>query len=115
EAGRFRKDLYFRLNGARLTLPPLRERRRELPVLARSLLAQACTRLGRPEMEISPAAMLRIQGYAWPGNVRELKNAVDYVAATVEGSLVLPWHLDEQVPNEPAPVTEAASLSAPSK
>jgi two-component system response regulator AtoC len=115
EAGRFRKDLYFRLNGARITLPPLRERRRELPVLARSLLAQACTRLGRTAMEISPAAMLRIQGYSWPGNVRELKNAVDYVAATVEGELVLPWHLDEQVPTEAAPATEAASLPLPTK
>jgi DNA-binding NtrC family response regulator len=107
-AGRFRMDLFFRLGAARLLLPPLRDRRRELPILARSLLETACTRLGRELLDISAAAMVRLQGYTWPGNIRELRNVMDFVAATVEGNLLLPWHLDGQV----ATVRAAQSPSA---
>jgi DNA-binding NtrC family response regulator len=97
EAGRFRKDLLFRLNAARVTLPPLRDRRRELPVLARLLLTQACERLGRPPMAISAAAMQRLLSYPFPGNVRELKNIMDYMAATVQEGVLEPWDLSEHL------------------
>ena len=96
-AGRFRKDLFFRLGAARLTLPPLRDRRRELPVLVRALLAEACTRLQREPMEVAAEAMIRLSAYGWPGNVRELRNLMEFVAATVDGSVLLPWHVEEQL------------------
>jgi DNA-binding NtrC family response regulator len=114
-AGRFRKDLYFRLGAARLTLPPLRDRRRELPVLVRALLADACTRLQREQIEVSAAAMVRLQTYPWPGNVRELRNLMEFVAATVEGSVLLPWHFEEQLAVVEQPAADAAPQRAQTK
>ena len=103
-AGRFREDLLFRLSAARVALPPLRDRRRELPLLARALLAEACGRLGKPVLELSPLCLRRLLEHRWPGNVRELRNAMDYVATTVTDGAVEPWHLPEYVdPPPPAP------------
>ena len=96
-AGRFRRDLYFRLSSARLSLPPLRNRPRELPVLARVLLAGACRKLSRDSIAISDAAMHLLLGHRWPGNVRELRNLMDFVAATVDGDTLLPWQIEEQL------------------
>jgi two-component system, NtrC family, response regulator AtoC len=95
--GRFREDLYFRLSAAKIVLPPLRDRRRELGVLARTFLAQSCARLGRPASEISPAAMQVIHLHRWPGNLRELRNAMEFVAATVRDPVVLAQHLPDSV------------------
>jgi two-component system nitrogen regulation response regulator GlnG len=69
----FRRDLYFRLNVARVVLPTLRERREDIPQLVDHFL----TRLGRPEVQVSPEAMSRLAAGSWPGNVRELRNAVE--------------------------------------
>ena len=80
--GTFRRDLFFRLSGAMLWLPPLRDRRRELPMLAHQFLAEACTRLGRQTLLMSSNALHALSSYPWPGNVRELKNIMDYLAAT---------------------------------
>ena len=93
-AGRFRRDLYFRLSSARLTLPPLRDRPRELPVLARNLLAGACRKLDRGCITISDAAMHHLLGHKWPGNVRELRNLMDFVAATIDGDTLFPWQFE---------------------
>ena len=79
--GRFRRDLYHRLSGASLHVPPLRERTRELPLLAQRLLDEARSRTGAVPMEISPDAIDVLLAHTWPGNVRELKNVMDYVAA----------------------------------
>lgn len=97
EAGRFRRDLYFRLSTARLAIPPLRDRRRELPVLARSLLEEACSRRQRPPMELAGATLHRLLAWRWPGNIRELKNLMDFVAATVDEQVLMPWHVAEQL------------------
>jgi DNA-binding NtrC family response regulator len=107
-AGRFRKDLFFRLGAARLTLPPLRDRRRELPVLVRALLAEACTRLKREPIEVAAEAMIRLSAYSWPGNVRELRNLMEFAAATVDGSVLLPWHVEEQITSAGPPGSSAA-------
>ncbi|HMU39041.1 MAG TPA: sigma 54-interacting transcriptional regulator [Pseudomonadota bacterium] len=96
-AGRFRRDLYFRLSSARLTLPPLRDRPRELPVLARVLLSAACRKLNRPMLTIADPTMHKLLGHRWPGNVRELRNLMDFLAATVDGETLLPWHVEEQL------------------
>ncbi|MFO0580007.1 MAG: sigma 54-interacting transcriptional regulator [Polyangia bacterium] len=109
-AGRFRKDLYFRLSTARILLPPLRDRPRELPVLARSLLGEACRRLGRAPMEIAPATMHRLLTYRWPGNVRELRNLMDFLAATVEEDTLLPWHVEDQLDKGALPPLEPGQL-----
>ena len=91
--GRFRQDLYFRLASAVIVLPPLRERPRELPILARAFLSQACSKLGRESLLLAPATMERLLRYAWPGNVRELRNAMDYAAAIVSEPVVETEHL----------------------
>jgi transcriptional regulator with GAF, ATPase, and Fis domain len=88
KAGRFRQDLYFRLSGATVMLPPLRDRPREVALLAVRLLEDACARGGRASMTISAGAMHRLMMHAWPGNVRELKNLMDYVAAAERGPLL---------------------------
>jgi DNA-binding NtrC family response regulator len=93
-AGRFRQDLFFRLGGATVWLPPVRDRKRELPLLSQTFLREACAALNRPAMSLSPGAMQVIATYRWPGNVRELKNVMEYAAATVAEQTVLPWHLE---------------------
>lgn len=116
-AGRFRRDLYFRLSSARLSLPPLRNRPRELPVLARSLLASSCRKCNRPPLEIADSTMHQLLGHRWPGNVRELRNLMDFVAATVDGETLLPWHIEEQLastlPAETPSPSEVKSTSVP--
>jgi len=97
EAGRFRRDLYFRLSGAVLSIPPLRERVVELPVLAETFLAEACTRLGRTPMTISPTVVAILRAHHWPGNLRELKNLMDYVAAAFVDPVVEPSHLADRL------------------
>ena len=86
----FRQDLFYRLNVASVSLPPLRMRRRELPVLALRFLQRACAAIGRPVPLFSEAALARLSAHDWPGNVRELKNLMDYLAATATGGTILP-------------------------
>lgn len=78
--GAFRQDLYFRLNGISITIPPLRERRSEIMELAERFLVEACARAGRATLEISSDARKLLLSYAWPGNVRELRSAVERAA-----------------------------------
>jgi two-component system response regulator AtoC len=77
EAGRFREDLYYRLNVIPLHLPPLRERVEDIPVLARHFLGQVAAQLGRPTPTLSPEALSALQAYPWPGNIRELENLIE--------------------------------------
>ncbi len=95
--GRFRQDLFFRLSGATVWLPPLRDRPRELPQLARSLLRNACSKVGRPTLEISVGAMRFLARHRWPGNIRELRNVMEYMAATVPDGVLEAHHLDERI------------------
>jgi len=87
-AGRFRRDLLYRLNAATVVLPPLRERPRELVLLSRVFLDEACRRVGRAVPAIAPSAMRALAAHGWPGNVRELRNTMELVAVTVEGDVV---------------------------
>lgn len=75
-AGSFRADLYYRLNVVRITIPPLRERREEIPGLARFFHAKYCREYGRTAGELSPSTLETFMSYAWPGNIRELENVV---------------------------------------
>jgi DNA-binding NtrC family response regulator len=75
--GRFRHDLYYRLNVFEILLPPLRERREDIPLLAKHFLARLSMQMDKRITEISPEAMRRLVSYDWPGNVRELANAIE--------------------------------------
>jgi MoxR-like ATPase len=79
-AGRFRADLYFRLDVVRLCLPPLRERAGDVPRLARALLARASSRLALAPPRLTQGALARLAAHAWPGNVRELENVLERLA-----------------------------------
>ncbi len=104
KAGRFREDLYFRLAGAAVALPPLRARPREIAVIARALLERA-----RPAAQLSAASTAALASYPWPGNVRELRNAIEFAAATASERLVEPWHLPETVTGQPSSKAEPAA------
>jgi DNA-binding NtrC family response regulator len=95
--GRFREDLFFRLGGAKVVIPPLRERPRELAILARLFLERACAATDRVSPELSSATLAALARHRWPGNVRELKNEMEYVAATATELVVEPWHLSERI------------------
>ena len=76
-AGRFREDLWYRINVFPITVPPLRARPEDIPELATAFLRRFCQKLGRPELALPQSVVLAFQGYAWPGNVRELENVVE--------------------------------------
>ncbi len=86
--GRFREDLYYRLNVVAIWLPPLRERPEDVEALALHFLARFAADLGRPRTGFSPAALTRIREHPWPGNVRELRNAVERAVLMADGERV---------------------------
>ena len=101
--GRFREDLFYRLNVVTVTLPPLRERRRDIPLLVEHLLAKYATELG--ERGVAPEALDRLVGHDWPGNVRELENVVQRAMVMATSGVILPEHLPI------GPVSAAASVA----
>jgi DNA-binding NtrC family response regulator len=84
-AGRFREDLYFRLDVIGIRLPPLRERPDDVIVLARHFLAERARALGRPLADFDAAALEALRAHSWPGNVRELRNVVERAALMADG------------------------------
>jgi two-component system, NtrC family, nitrogen regulation response regulator GlnG len=101
--GRFREDLYYRLNVVTLNLPPLRERRRDIALLVEHFLAKYAAELG--ECGVAPEALDRLVGHDWPGNVRELENVVQRAMVMATGGVILPEHLPI------GPVSAAASVA----
>ena len=93
KAGRFREDLFYRLNVVELTVPPLRERREDILPLANKFLEKFSQ--GRARLSASVAACL--EGYSWPGNVRELANAMERAALLCRGELIVPEHLPARI------------------
>jgi DNA-binding NtrC family response regulator len=86
--GRFREDLFFRLNVLAITVPPLRERRVDIAPLASHFLARLAGVHGRPDATLDPAVIRLLEEYAWPGNVRELKNAIERALIFAKGSVL---------------------------
>jgi len=105
--GRFREDLYYRLNVVSLQIPPLRRRPEDLPILARHFVSQYCRAFEIPEKTLSEDAIRVLRAYDWPGNVRELENVIERTVALTSGSLIssgsLPAHLRGSVPEERCP------------
>jgi DNA-binding NtrC family response regulator len=110
EAGRFRRDLLFRLNTVEIPLPPLRERREDIPPLAGCFLQQHAQRYRKKLAGFEPAALQLLREHAWPGNVRELDHAVERAALMAQGNLVKPADLGLRVSGESAPRLEDMSL-----
>jgi two-component system response regulator AtoC len=96
-AGRFREDLYYRLNVVQVKLPPLRDRTEELPALAARFLERHAARLGLPARRLSPRAQELLLRYRWPGNVRELENALERAMVLSEEEEIEPDALPEAV------------------
>ncbi len=91
--GRFRQDLFFRLNVVTLLLPPLRERKEDIPLLVDFFLRRSCQTLKKPVMKISPEAMASLTLYQWPGNIRELGNVIERGVVLSRGNEILPEDL----------------------
>jgi DNA-binding NtrC family response regulator len=93
QAGEFREDLLYRLNVISVNLPPLRERKEDLPLLAQHLVNLLADKHGRPARFLSPAALAVLQAHDWPGNVRELRNAIERAVVICPGEEILRVHL----------------------
>jgi DNA-binding NtrC family response regulator len=105
--GRFRADLFYRLNVVRIDVPPLRERQDDIAPLARLAATEVSTRLGRPAPAISPETLARLRAYPWPGNVRELRSVI-------ERALILdPAHALESLDLLPVPAPAAGAPDSP--
>jgi two-component system NtrC family response regulator len=126
QQGHFRSDLYFRLNVFPITLPPLRERREDIPTLANHFITYFCNETNRPPKHLSSAALELLVGHHWAGNVRELQNGIERAVILSDGDEISPEHLALRVRPEEhldditlegplAQVAEAASRQVETK
>ncbi|NUO53270.1 MAG: sigma-54-dependent Fis family transcriptional regulator [Polyangiaceae bacterium] len=111
QRGTFRQDLYYRLNGISITIPPLRERRREVLPLALRFVESAAKQLGRAAPTLSEEASELLLAYRWPGNIRELKNVIGR-AVVLAGDLISPEFLPDFILREKPPASTPAPQSA---
>ncbi len=95
--GRFREDLYYRLNVIPLHVPPLRDRREDIPLLVERFLQRFASEVGREPPELSPRAMQRLIAYLWPGNIRELQNIAERLVVMTQAPRVEVEHLPSQI------------------
>jgi Nif-specific regulatory protein len=95
--GNFREDLYYRLNVVHIKMPPLREIRDDIPLLAKHFLADMAQKTGKADMRFSSAVLECFQNYSWPGNVRELENEVKRAAIMADGDVIEPSDISEHI------------------
>jgi two-component system, NtrC family, response regulator AtoC len=112
-AGGFRRDLFFRLNGLSISIPPLRERVGEIPGLTEQFLEQACRESGRPAPRLAPPALELLLSYRWPGNIRELKNVIERAVVLCDGDVIDLGHLPVEKMRPAASVVIVAPTPAP--
>jgi DNA-binding NtrC family response regulator len=114
--GKFREDLYYRLSVIRILVPPLRERREEIPHLSTYFLREASERLGKPDIHLSSESLDAFSQYWWPGNVRQLKNEIQRaVALSAPGGIVEPSHLSPEISHNRLPSMSQAAPTRPSR
>ena len=106
--GRFRKDLYFRLNVVTLKLPPLRERIEDLEDLIETFLNRIAKTTGQPRKEISRDSLRLLKSYYWPGNVRELENFIERAMALSSGKMLEPIDFPTQISAQLSPLRPAS-------
>lgn len=99
EKGRFREDLYYRLNVISIDIPPLRERINDIPILAQYLLDNLCEELGAEKKRLNENTVSILMKHTWPGNVRELRNILERAITISDGNEILPEHLPERLLN----------------
>jgi two-component system response regulator AtoC len=109
-AGRFREDLFYRLNVVRIAIPPLRERREDIPPLAEQVLRRLERKYGWSGLALSPEVLALILARPWPGNVRQLENALARAAITARGRAILPEHLEADDPVDPLSATSGEPI-----
>lgn len=102
QKGIFREDLYYRLNVVSMMLPPLRDRREDVPALVQHFVEHYCREMSRPAMGIEPEVLSCLQTYTWPGNVRELQNVIERAVALSQGIAITVSDLPAEVRNEEA-------------
>jgi len=110
EAGRFREDLFYRLNVIALTAPPLRSRREDVPLLVDHFLGVYCKKNGRARLSVPREVLGRLMDYAWPGNVRELENVIERAAVLCRGDVLKLDDLPDSVAQATAPPPDALSF-----
>jgi transcriptional regulator with GAF, ATPase, and Fis domain len=110
KAGRFREDLFYRLNVFPVQVPPLRERREDIPTLAEFFVNTLSTELRCPQPRLTKAGVIRLQNYHWPGNVRELRNVIERATILAAGgALEFDLPLSQEATVHPGPKQEAAN------
>jgi DNA-binding NtrC family response regulator len=114
--GRFREDLYYRLAVVPIALPPLRDRREDIPLLVRHFIQKYDERLGKRVEGIEDEALALLLGYSWPGNIRELENLMERSVLFADGPLIqasaLPDSLRERGSQSPTPIAAMGPLGA---
>jgi DNA-binding NtrC family response regulator len=113
QKGKLREDLYYRLNVFALHLPPLRERKEDLPLLVQSFITEFNSRNQKAISGVDHHAMRMLDQYAWPGNVRELRNVIERATILATGQFIEPRHLPPALSNEPAPQHQPQVALAP--
>ena len=106
--GTVREDFYYRIHVFAIHMPPLRERREDIPLLVNHFIKANNTMFNRDVQEIAQDALKRLQEYSWPGNVRELKNALDHAFVTIEGSCITLFDLPQEVQRPLSPARTAS-------
>ncbi len=109
--GSFREDLYYRLNVIPIHVPPLRERREDIPLLAETFLVMFAGVHQRTSQRLAPETIAKLEAYAWPGNVRELKNLAERLVVTVSDRVILPGHLPSEILDGLSPAGKGYGLA----
>ena len=114
-AGQFRSDLFFRLNVIQITLPPLRERREDIALLARYFMEKFAQKLRKNVVGFAPETLEILTAYSWPGNIRELENVIERAVALAIGPRILPHDLPAVLLDAPPPVRAEKTESTPAE
>jgi DNA-binding NtrC family response regulator len=111
-SGEFREDLYFRIKGATITVPPLRDRREDIPRIVRHAVARFAGELGRPVPDVTDAAMMRLTAFGWPGNVRQLLNVVQNMTVVAGEGPIDVQHIPPDITVSDDEMDEAGDAAA---
>jgi DNA-binding NtrC family response regulator len=112
EAGEFREDLYYRLNVIPIFVPPLRERRDDIPALVARFAREIGKQNGRPDVQVDAEAVALLAEQDWPGNVRELGNFVERLVVFAEGDRVAREHVEQELARQPRRARASAPTSS---
>ncbi len=113
EEGRFRQDLYYRLAGIEVQVPPLRQRRGDIPLLAQHFFKAHCAKMQRAALTLDPAVIELLEQYPWPGNVRELQKEIERAATLAAHQAIAPQHFSKRLLESPNPLPAGTGAAIP--